>query len=68
MINIEKGLAEKVMFAIYINRQGEVEDYFQEYITHTNLLGKKKDMKLLGKTSLSYANYQMEKAKDEKTN
>ena len=60
----EKGLAELVMYTLYIDRQKEVEDAFREYVTHTNLLGKKKDMKLLEKISLSYVNYQVNKAKE----
>jgi len=61
---IEKSLAEKVMYAIYIDRQKEVEDYFREYVKHTDLLGKKKDMELLEKISLEYADYQIKKAKE----
>ncbi len=60
----EKGLAELVMFTIYINSQKEVENYFKEYVAHTNLLGKKKDMKLLEKISSEYSNYQIKKAKE----
>ena len=64
----EKGLAEKVMFAIYIDSQKEVEDYFREYVAHTDFLGKKKDMKLLEKITSNYANYQVKKASLEYTN
>ena len=64
MNNIEKGLAEKVMYAIYIDRQKEVEDYFREYLKHTDFLGKKKDVNLLEKTSSKYTNYQMDKARE----
>lgn len=60
---IEKSLAEKVMFAIYIDSQHEVEDFFRDYIAYTDLLGSKKDMNLLEKTNLHYANYQVKKAK-----
>ena len=63
---MEKGLAEKVMYAIYIDSQKEVEDYFREYIKHTDFLGKKKDMKLLEKISLKYVNYQVDKSKEKK--
>ena len=61
----EKGLAEKVMYVIYIDSQKEVEDYFREYVAHTEILGKKKDMNLLEKTSLHYANYQVKKAREQ---
>ena len=64
MNDYEKGLAEKVMFAIYIDRQGEAETYYADYIAHTNFLGKKIDNKLLSKVSLRYANYQVKKAKE----
>lgn len=63
---IEKGLAEKVMFAIYIDSQGEVEDYFREYVRHTDFLGEKKDKKLLEKISSKYVDYQVNKAKEKK--
>lgn len=59
---IEKGLAEKVMFAIYIDSQKEVEKYFREYVIHTDLLGKKKDMELLKRISSDYINFQVRKA------
>jgi len=61
---IEKGLAEKVMYVIHIDSQKEVEDYFREYVNHTDTLGKKKDTKLLEKISLSYADYQIKKSKE----
>ena len=64
MTNIEKGLAEKVRFAIHIDRQREAEVYYADYIKHVNLLGKNKDIELLSKTNLVYANYQVKKAKD----
>ncbi len=64
MNDIEKGLSEKVMFAIYIDRQEETEQYFANYLKQVNFLGKKKDNELLDRVSLAYANYQVKKAKE----
>ena len=64
MNDIEKGLSEKVMFAIYIDRQEETEQYFENYLKQVNFLGKKKDNELLDRVSLAYANYQVKKAKE----
>ena len=59
----EKGLADKVMFAIHIDRQGEAETYYADYVAHLELLGKKKDNKLQTKICMHYSNYQVKKAK-----
>ena len=61
---IEKGLAEKVMFAIYTDSQKEEEKCYANYIAYTNLLGKKANNELLSKTSSHHANYQVKKAKE----
>jgi len=63
MNNREKGLADKVMFAIHIDRQGEAETYYADYVAHLELLGKKKDDKLQTKICMHYSNYQVKKAK-----
>ena len=60
----EKGLAEKVMFAIYIDSQKEVEDYFRDYLKHIEFLGEKKDIKLQDKVCLRYTIYQVNKSKE----
>ena len=63
MINIEKSLAEKVMFAIHIDRQKEAETYYADYIAHLEFIGKRKDDKLQTKICMHYTNYQVKKAK-----
>jgi len=64
MNNIERGLSEKVMFAIYIDRKGEVENYYRNYIKYLKLLGDRKDNGLLSKINLEYSKYQMKKARE----
>jgi len=62
----EKGLAEKVMYCIHIDRRREVELAFGEYIEFIQRLGNKKDDRLHTKTCESYFDYVFEKIDEEK--
>ena len=58
----EKGLAEKVLYAIYIDRPEEVEKRFNDYLDYVIIRAKKEDQKLFEKLFTKYAAY-MEKKK-----
>ena len=57
MKNIEKGLAEKVMFCIYIDSHSEVDDSFKEYYNFVENLGEDRNHGLYRRVWNKYEAY-----------
>lgn len=66
MINIEKSLAEKVLFAIHIKDEPSVIDTYRKFLDHRELHKGKRNMEILEKVNVAYANYMKEKYGGEK--
>ena len=66
MIITEKGLAEKVMYCIYIDREEEVEQAWNDYsLFYGDLKENKKDNDLYSRIVKSYSDYNRKKIKEE---
>ena len=62
----EKGLAEKVMFCIYIDREEEVEQAWSNYsLFYRNLKKGDKDNNLYSRVCKSYSDYNRKKIREE---
>ena len=62
----EKGLAEKVMFCIYIDSDDEVEQAFNDYsLFYRNLKKGDKDNNLYSRICKSYSDYNRKKIRGE---
>ncbi len=59
----EKGLADRVLFAINSNNLERAEEHYAVYIKFTEILGKAKDIDLLIRVNNRYIKYQVEEAK-----
>lgn len=63
-MSIERKLAEKVMWAIHIDSQKEVKIYHKAYLRNIDLM-EEIDTELRDRVCLAYANYQVEKARQD---
>ncbi len=57
MNNIEKKLAEKVMYAIYIKNEKNIFETYCNYIKYLDIVKDKKDKELLEKVNGMYKDY-----------
>ena len=68
MINIEKQMANAVLFSINSKNKEKIKDSYFKYLDYVEALGKEKNVDLLIQVNNRYVEYQVEEVKREMLN